>query len=105
MVDLIKGVTHSMNNVETLRAAIYGHLMEHGVEPKFVLLSSDVAQAIFKEVSNDSRYKSFITVGAGPQAPMYVDIGSGFMEIGQIVGVGRVELVVDALEFKVRRSN
>lgn len=91
------------NNIETLRQAVHGHIMEHGIEPTFILMTADVAQAIFHEVSTDTKYRGLIQHGSSPSAPMFFNLGAaGKIEIGQIVGRGRVELVIDAMIKKVR---
>jgi len=92
------------DNVTLLRAAIMGHVMEHGIAPSFVLLTVDVAQAVFREVETNNAYKGFINVGATPSSPMYVNLGQGPIEIGQIVGNGRVELVTDLSVAKARKA-
>ncbi len=95
-----------MNNIETLRAAVYGHVMEHGIEPTFVLMSSDVAVAIFRELeANPTKYGGLINKGGGPFVPMTINLGTGPIEIAQCTGQGRVELVVDATIYKVRRTH
>jgi len=93
-----------MDNVSTLRSAVSQFAAEYGVAPTFVLTSADVATAIFREVENNSAYRSLINVG-GPDAPMTINLGTGPIEIAQCSGRNRVELLVDpALKLKVGRA-
>lgn len=88
------------NNADTLQAAVHGYRMEHGVWPDFILLTSDVASAIFDEVDkNRAKYASFVQIGGDMKPMKMMDI-----EIGQIQGRGRVELVADPTVFKALRS-
>lgn len=107
MSDLINGSNARLTqgHVETLRAAVQGFLMEHGVYPDFILMSDDVARAVFREVEqNRAKYGSLVKINGALQ-PMMLNFGpDGGIEIGQIIGVNRVELAVDANVFKAKRS-
>lgn len=88
------------NNVEALRAAIQGHAMEHGAYPHFVALSSDVARAIFEEVRKEpNKYGGLVKIGGDNQPMKIMDI-----EMAQVQGAGRVELVSDLAIVKAMRS-
>lgn len=91
------------DNVTALRAACEGYMMEHGMYPDFVLMSADIARSIFAEVKANSKYSDLIKIG-GDLQPMKLNIGVGGIEIGQVVGSGRVELVADPAVMKARRS-
>lgn len=82
------------NNIETLKAAVYGFKMEHGVVPSFILLSSDVFRSISREVDqNPMRYGKLVKVFG--ERLLFDNI-----EIAQVTGSLRVELVVDPDIFK-----
>lgn len=97
---LLPSVQSMQDNVSTLLAAIDGHTLEHGVAPDFVLMSADVARAIFAEVKANSRYHDLIKIG-GDLQPMKINHAGG-IEIGQIVGSNRVELVSDLMVAKAK---
>lgn len=100
MTGLINGGgAATTTQAEALRAAIQGYTMEHGASPDFILMSSDVAQAIFREVEgNPNKWKGFVKSVPG-QHMSIMDI-----EIAQLQGVNRMELVADLLVYKVKRS-
>ena len=91
-------------NIELLRSSIQGFLMEHGVYPYYELMSSDVARAVFREVdANRMKYGSLIKIG-GDLQPMKIMFGPAEgIEMAQVVGSNRVELVVDPIRFNVQR--
>ena len=73
--------------------------MEHGVEPDFLLLSADVARAVFEEVKVNNKFGGFVKIN-GENQPMTM-MG---IEIGQITGVRRVELACDLSTAKAKKS-
>lgn len=83
------------NNTDTLGAAINGFMMEHGVRPSFILMSHDVFRSISAEVAaNPHKY--------GKHVKVFGDrISFDNIEIAQVTGSSRVELVVDPLILKV----
>jgi len=101
----MSNINLTQGNVELLRSAVQGFLMEHGQYPGYILMSADVARMVFREVDqNRAKYGSLIKIG-GDLQPMKINFGPpGGIEIAQIVGTNRVELVVDPMVFKVRGS-
>ena len=95
----------NQNNIETLRAAVAGYQMQHGEYPHFILMTADIARSIFHEVEqNRAKYGDLVKVG-GDLQPMKFNFGpDGGIEIGQIVGMMRVELVADPTTSKAMRS-
>ena len=88
------------NNIEALRAAVQGHMMEHGVYPHFIALSSDVARSIFEEVRKEpNKYGGVVKIGGDNQPMKIMDI-----ELAQVQGHARVELVCDLAITKAMRS-
>jgi hypothetical protein len=85
-----------MNNIETLRAAFSGFNMEHGVKPSFILMSSDIFRSISMEVAQQpNKYASAVKVFGDR-------ITIDGIEVAQITGTTRVELVIDPTDLKVR---
>lgn len=96
-------------HIDALRAAVQGYMMEHGAYPDFILMTSDVAQAVFQEVENNrQKYGGLIRdqLGTtGSVTPIHLNFGPpGGIEIGQIVGINRVEMVGDPSVYKAKRS-
>lgn len=86
-------------NAKMLRAAISGFEMEHGFKPDFILMTSDVAKAIFIEVDGSpAEWKGFVKNVPG-QHMAIMDI-----EVAQLQGVNRLELVSDPTHFKFKKK-
>ena len=87
------------DNVTALRAAVQGYVMEHGVSPDFVIMSHDVASAVFNEIMANPAYKDFINTH--PNGPMMM---MDTIEMAQAQGTNRVELASNLGTVKVRKA-
>lgn len=83
-----------MNNIDQMKAALGGFAMEHGRKPDFILTTSDVFQAISIEVAQQPMKYGGVVKVVGE------NIRIDGIEVGQITGTNRVELVVDPLQSK-----
>lgn len=85
-----------MQQIQAILAAIQGFELAHGARPNFILMTADIAKKVLLEAQANSRTYNGLIHPGGPNAPMKM----ANIEIGQIQGVNRVELGIDAVAFK-----
>jgi len=88
-----------MNAPQTtaLLSALDGFRMAHGVDPDYLLMTADIAKQVLMEIASNFALKDLVKVN-GVTAPMTFR----GVEVGQLQGVNRVELSIDAQSFRAR---